>query len=193
MARRASVQIPEQTAGSSRLLRAYRESSLCAFHDFFYSRPHEPPERWSRTYDRVSLEHLPPCIRRILDHPNDWLLKPAGIQLVVRSMLARGLHPRDISGLLLARFCRDHGWKKGVHFNDASCRADFYVRLFAGQIAEGLDEMVDMNCRSTGEKGYCVQACQGDPLIQLRRCALLRRASLYPDARRSSLARARPR
>jgi hypothetical protein len=40
--------------------------------------------------------------------------------------------------------------------HDAATRADFYVRIFAGQFAAGVDDLVDFNCSSIREKGLCV-------------------------------------
>ena len=39
------------------------------------------------------LEALPPCAQHVLNEPNDWLLKPSGIQLVTRCLLALGWRP----------------------------------------------------------------------------------------------------
>jgi hypothetical protein len=38
-------------------------------------------------------------------------------------------------------------------------RAEFYVRLFAGQLAAGLDGCVDFNCVSEQEKQFCWNPC----------------------------------
>ncbi|MEO5713733.1 MAG: hypothetical protein ABIT37_09625 [Luteolibacter sp.] len=88
--------------------------------------------------------------------PNDRLLKPAGMQLITRALLAEGWHPRHIAGLIRSKFENPaHGW--GVNWNEyeAGTRADFYVRLFAGLLATHVDELVDFNCMSTREKGFC--------------------------------------
>ena len=70
-------------------------------------------------------------------------------------LLARGWHPRHIAGLLVSKYSRDYGWIPGLHFHEPGVRADFYARLFAGLIDAGLDELIDFNCQSTREKGYC--------------------------------------
>ncbi|MBL9152377.1 MAG: hypothetical protein JNK37_07830 [Verrucomicrobiales bacterium] len=41
-------------------------------------------------------------------------------------------------------------------------RADFYTRLFAGMLDTGLDSLVDLNCTSTQEKGFCFPPTGGD-------------------------------
>ncbi|MBL9152378.1 MAG: hypothetical protein JNK37_07835 [Verrucomicrobiales bacterium] len=104
LARRACVRIPEQSAGTTRLLDEYLASPLRCFHEFFHADRHDPRERWHETYDRTPLETLPPCARHLLVWPNDLLLKPAGIQLLTRCLLAEGWHPRHIAGLVRSKY-----------------------------------------------------------------------------------------
>ncbi len=156
LAHRASGRIPQQERGTGRLLDEYLRSPLRKFHEHFYSVSHDPKEHWQDTYDRIPLEPLAPCVRDLLLYPNDRLLKPAGIQLVTRALLAEGWHPRHIAGLIRSKFENPaHGW--GVNWNEyeAGTRADFYTRLFAGLWATGVDQLVDFNCISTREKGFC--------------------------------------
>ena len=52
----------------------------------------------------------------------------------------------------------------------ARTRAEFDVRVFAGLIAAGLDEMVDFNCVSAREKNICPDAgCLHDLRIDRER------------------------
>ncbi|MBI3928212.1 MAG: hypothetical protein HY319_21895 [Armatimonadetes bacterium] len=149
LAWRASVKIPDQSAGMEELIRCYERTELAEFHRWFYSRPATAP-------DPGEWREMVPCVRFPLQVPNDLLLKPAVIQNLVRASLARGFHPRQISGLLRRRFGEDrHGWRPGTHFYDPGIRADFYCRLFAGLVLAGMDPLVDFNCRSYQEKGYC--------------------------------------
>jgi len=162
LAKRACVRIPDQTEGTERLLDDYLSSRLRRFHEFFYSAQHDPPERWPMTYHRAPLEHLPPCARRIADEPNDWLLKPAGMQLITRCLLSEGWHPRHIAGFIRSRFENPaFGWGSRWDDYDAATRADFYVRIFAGLYETGTDRLVDFNCVSTQEKGYCCAPSSG--------------------------------
>lgn len=156
LARRASTAIPMQEFGTERLLDAYEQSRLAAFHRMFYAERHEPPDAWGETYDRAPLRHFPPCVRYILDHPNEWLLKPAGLEMVVRTFLALGWHPRHIAGLIRSRYERDFNWGDRWFRDNAGSRADFYTRVFAGLAATQIDELVDFNCRSTQEKDFCM-------------------------------------
>jgi hypothetical protein len=100
----ASVQIPDQSEPMARLMAAYAESSLAKAHDWFYSQEHEPIESWPQTYDRTPLEILPPCVRTILEYPNDLLLKPAGVEQVVRAMLALGCQEGATEGSIHPNF-----------------------------------------------------------------------------------------
>lgn len=157
IAGRACVRIPEQSHGTGRLLDEYLASRLRCFHDFFYSTQHDPAERWIHTYAQAPLQHLPSCVRHLIEHPNDRLLKPAGMQLVARGLLAAGWHPRHIGGLIRSIFANAmHGW--GVNWQDyePATRADFYVRLFSGLYETGIDRLLDFNCVSTREKGFCL-------------------------------------
>ena len=162
LASRASVRIPDQTSGTARLLEDYLTSHLRVFHKYFYSEQHDAKERWHETYDRTPAECFPLCIRQIVDWPNGLLLKPAGMQLVTRCLLAAGWHPRHIAGFIRSKFENSAFNWGGVWENYVpALRADFYVRLFAGLHATGLDPLIDMNCVSTREKGFCVASPPG--------------------------------
>jgi hypothetical protein len=174
LARRAGVCIPLQEEGTAKLAEDYWESPLRKFHQHFYAVATDPPEAWPQTYYQTPLERYPGCVQHVLAHPNDLLLKPAGMQLVTRTLLAEGWHPRHIAGLVRAMFENpSHDWHNQWHGYDPALRAEFYVRLFAGEIATGLDGGVDFNCTSQQEKGFCWQI---DAACGLSRLA----AKLYP-------------
>lgn len=159
LAARASVRIPNCSDSMMGLIEQYLQSKLAAFHDDFYRDQHDPPETWVNTYDRTPLDPLPSCIRKTIEQPNELLLKPAAIQNVVRALMAYGWSPRHIAGLIRSKYERDYSWgDKWIRY-DATSRADFYVRLFAGQIVTGVDSLADFNCRSTQEKQYCPNPC----------------------------------
>lgn len=175
LARSAATSIPEQSAGMERLVAAYRRSELAAFHDYFYAEEHDPPERWPETYDCTPMDSLPACVRLVLEAPNDLLLRPAGMRLVTRAMLAHGWHPRHIAGLIRSKFERDYGWGDQWQQYDPASRADFYVRTFAGLFATGRDDLVDFNCVSAREAGFCCNGPCSSNLAELRQAALDRR------------------
>lgn len=174
LARRACVRIPLQEEGTAHLLEQYLASRLRRFHEYYYSARHDPRHLWPQTYDRTPLETLPGCARRLLEQPNDLLLKPAGMQLVTRCLLADGWHPRHIAGLIRSKFENPaYGW--GINWGDyeAGTRADFYTRLFAGLLATGVDRLIDFNCTSTLEKGFCFAAEGRICELETRRSRLL--------------------
>jgi len=171
LASRACVRIPEQGAGTSKLLEEYLASRLRHFHEFFYSSQHDPEEVWAETYAQTPVASFPACVRSVLEQPNDLLLKPAGMQLVSRFLLAEGWHPRHIAGYVRSIFEDPvHSWSAGWDDYEAGTRADFYVRLFTGQYETGLDHLDDFNCVSTQEKGFFWhppdQVCDLEPYRQ---------------------------
>ncbi len=154
LAERSSTRIPEQTAPSANLLDAYCASPLARVHEWFYGAEHSPAPS-AKGRETAALAQLPPCARQPLDAPNDRLLQPAELQMVTRSLLALGWHPRRIVELVRSRYAADFGWKPGIHFHDPGPRADFYVRIFTSLFAAGRDDLIDYNCRSTQEKREC--------------------------------------
>ncbi|OYW31363.1 MAG: hypothetical protein B7Z47_01330 [Chthoniobacter sp. 12-60-6] len=174
LARRACVRIPLEEEGTARLLEHYLASRLRRMHEFYYSAQHDPKERWPETYGRTPLNTLPHCVRHVLEFPNDLLLKPAGMQLVTRCLLAQGWHPRHIAGLIRSKF-EDPSHEWGIDWNDyeAGTRADFYVRLFSCLHLTGLDRLVDLNCTSTREKGFCFPPPEGTCDLEPARRQLL--------------------
>jgi hypothetical protein len=149
LATRASASIPDASLGTSRLTECYGRSELARFHRRYYSaaddRHGEMPE-------------LPPCAEKILQCPNDLLLQPAGIQHIVRVLLALGWNPRCIARLIWEKFGEDHAWGERWNIYDPARRADFYTRLFSGALVTGADGMVDLNSVSHIEKGCCSAA-----------------------------------
>lgn len=163
LARRACVRIPEQSPGMNRLIDTYLRSAARRFHEIYYE---------TRVDSRMSIDawlcRLPPCARHVIEQPNDLLLKPAGIQLVARCLLALGLPPRQISALVASIFKdRRHAWDQHWEYYSPELRADFYTRLFCCQVATGIDQGIDFNCVSTQEKGFCF-APRGCNLHQLK-------------------------
>lgn len=153
LALRANSTIPLQEAGTARLLDEYLSSGLRLFHEDYYSLP------LLAEVDAPIPDVMPPCGADLLQWPNDRLLKPAGIQLVTRLLLAHGWHPRRIAGLIRSRFENaDHAWGVDWTEYDPGMRADFYTRLCAGLWKTGVDRLVDFNCVSTWEKGFCPAA-----------------------------------
>ena len=168
LAERCHTRIPDASAGTHRLALEYAGGRLARFHDWFYQQEPDPPQAWPETYDLLPADALPPCIRIILEQPNDLLLTPTGMQLVVRTLLGLGWHPRHVAGLLRSKFERDYAWGGMWEHYSPGARADFYTRLFAGLVVAGEDELVDFNCQSSREKGYCLDSSCTANLVPYR-------------------------
>lgn len=183
LAQVACVRIPDNPEGMMAMVQEYQESSLARFHRYFYAQEHEPASHWPHTYDMLDTASLPPCVQHALVNPNDLLLKPAGIEMLTRTLLALHWHPRHIAGLLRSKYERDFGWGHRWYQYDAACRADFYTRLFSGLLLCGADGLSDFTCESMVARGLCVQphhASSGDcgGLAKLRQ-DLLKRVEEY--------------
>jgi hypothetical protein len=175
LARRTSAVIPDHTAGMASLVAEYLRSPLAKFHRYFYSQEPHGPEAWASTYHRTELAPLPACVRAVLEHPNDLLLKPAAVQHLVRVFTALGWHPRHIAGLIWTTFEADHEWGLCWSEMDPCWRAEFYTRVYAGLIATHTDSLVDLNCVSHREKGYCPYSDCPHNLAAYQRKLLARR------------------
>jgi hypothetical protein len=151
LASRVRTRIPDQSAATSRLIGAYCRSELAAFHRDFYRGLAKQVDEG----ENKDVEELPECVRWVLDHPNDWLLKPAAMQHVTRVLSALGWRPYEICELIGSRYKADFDWGDFWARHDPEQRARFYVRLFAGLIHTGRDSLIDLNCVSHREKGYC--------------------------------------
>lgn len=169
LAKRASVRIPDQGPGMDRLIADYLASPLRSFHEQFHRQDYGTGEIWAGG-NLSDVEFFPPCVRHVVQNPNDWLLKPAGIQMVVRTLLAIGWQPRSIAEYIRSRLCEPgFGWGDMWRQYDPGLRSYFYTRLFAGQVATGVDSLVDFNCKSTQEKGFCYdgrEGCSLSPSLQ---------------------------
>jgi hypothetical protein len=152
LSRHIRVTIPDQSAQMERLLDDYQASELAGFHDQFYSEP------WERDgFGSIQVPDVPPCVDWLLDHPNDWLLKPAALQHVARVLTALDWRPRDIAQVIYECYRKDGCWSDADWVRlDPLNRAIFYTRLFTGMIATGTDKLIDLNCVSHREKGYCM-------------------------------------
>jgi len=156
-ARIMSTVIPDMSAATELVTREYENSALRRYHDYFYRQQHEPRENWPDTYDRLPLDFLPRCVRRILEEPNELLLVPKAIRLLTAILLATSWHPRHIAGLIRSKYERDYGWLNEWYVYDAGTRADFYTRVFSGLIELKQDRLEDLNCQSLKRAGLCIE------------------------------------
>jgi hypothetical protein len=149
IARRTSVIIPNASHATDSLLDQYEHSELALFHQQFYTQI--PQEE-----DQASADSWPPCLQFLMENPNDWLLKPAALQHVARVLMALGWSPSSIARRICSSYSKDCDWGDTWVRLDPCSRAIFYTRLFTGMIATGIDKLMDFNCVSHQEKGYCV-------------------------------------
>lgn len=114
---------------------------------------------------------LPQCVRASLSRPNDLMLKPEHLQHIVRTLLARGWRAVDIAALVQRCYETPHDWgDRWTTTMNPAMRAAFEVRVFAGLLASGVDDLVDFNCVSAQEKGLCPRTgCSHDLRIDRRR------------------------
>ncbi len=174
LSRHVSTAIPHAWEPMECLLKQYRASELASFHAGFY-RQLRSHGSFCANLARLRVPQTPPCLRWPLEQPNDTLLKPAALQHVARMLTALGWSPVSIAELIYASYRRDCGWGDIWKRLDPAQRAVFYTRLFTGLIATGIDKLVDMNCVSHQEKGFCgIEECYSnlavyrDSLLQKR-------------------------
>lgn len=156
--RRVSATIPDESGPMENLLDEYQHSELAEFHERFYK---QTPQEVASSED-LTLS----CVRFVLENPNDWLLRPAALQHVVRVLTALGWGPSSIARQIYSSYGKDFDWGGIWERLDPCNRAIFYTRLFAGMIATGVDKLIDFNCVSHQEKGYCmIPECSSNLLL----------------------------
>lgn len=155
-ARAITMNIPECSAGVEKLHQDYRQSPLADFHKDFDQTSQDSPADWPKTYDRMNLRDVPPCVASAIADPNPALLQPKQIQTLVRVLTAKKRwHPSHVAGLIRSKYERDHQWTFNWGKYDANRHARTWVRFYAGLLAAGLDDRMDQNCISHQEKDMC--------------------------------------
>jgi hypothetical protein len=176
LARHCSVKIPNNRSGMIKLMKEYKASSLADFHQWFYSQEAENPDNWPQSYDQLSLDMFPPCIQYILQNPHELLLQPEAIRQITAVFLAVGWHPRHIAGYIRSKYERDHGWGDLWYKYNAAKRAEFYTRIYTGQIVTGRDDLIDLNCVCAKEKEICFHDTSKCELNNFQQSILKRRS-----------------
>jgi hypothetical protein len=158
----ADATIPD-VAAAPRWVQDYEAGPVSRFHREFDAGPQADASTWSFTYDTVDPEDWPPCIGIPLTIPNPLLLKPVHLRSVSLGLWALGWHPRSIAGLIRSKYERDFRWGGLWSRYDAASRAEFYVRVFCGAAADGLESCGDFTCATQGGRGLCQDAvCYGE-------------------------------
>lgn len=171
LSKHGSVTIPNESEPMDSLIDDYQRSELSAFHEGFYRQLGDP----SSQTGPVRIPGAPPCVEWFLEHPNDWLLRPAILQHVSRVLTALDWSPSAICRLICASYSRDCDWGGTWERLDPANRAIFYTRLFTGMIATGCDQLIDFNCVSQKEKDQCIIPDCASNLITYRDMLLSRR------------------
>ena len=150
----ARAAIPD-VSDAPELLEEYRRGAVGRFHEEFSRGPRVAPAQWPFTYDRLTEEELPACVRTPLEHPNPLLLRPACLRSVALGLWGLGWHPRSIAGIVDSRFEQEHGWRPSFERYDAASRAQFYVRAFCAALVDGLDSADRFTCDTQRARGQC--------------------------------------
>jgi hypothetical protein len=138
------------------LFHEYHGSILRRFHEDFDEVVHEPYWAGETWYDHVDWEDFPPCIAEPLRQMDPvCLLNPNYIRLITRILMARGIHPKHVGGILAMKYAQIDNWER----YDQSTRANGWVRAYSGQIMTKLDLLEDFDCLSLQKRGMC--RCDG--------------------------------
>jgi hypothetical protein len=156
-AKRASALIPDVPEAAA-FLGDYRRGPVARFHAFFDQGPAVPRDEWPFTYDALDIQAFPACVAIPLAYPNPLLLRPACLRTICLVLWGLGWHPRSIAGLVRSKFERDFAWAPPFSRYDPALRAEFYVRVLCGALADGLDAPERFNCATQIESGLCETA-----------------------------------
>jgi hypothetical protein len=164
LARAESTSIPDAPSESLAWVEDYRNGPVGRFHRSFDLGPQMDRADWPYSYDSLDLRGLPECVRGALESPNPALLAPVFLRTVALALWGLGWHPRSVAGLVRSRFEGSHGWQDYWSRYDAASRAEFYVRVLSGAVADGLDAASDFTCESQALRGACTQRGCGHEL-----------------------------
>ena len=163
----AAALIPDVADGRT-WVEEYRKGALARFHREFDAGPELPREAWPYAYDTLDLRTLPACVRLPLEAPNPALLTPVHLRTVALALWSLGWHPRSVAAIVRSRYEKDFGWEGLWSRYEAAARAAFYVRVFCGAVADGLEEPGSFTCQSQALRGACAGGDCGWELGRLR-------------------------
>jgi hypothetical protein len=153
-ARFAQARIPDVPDGGG-WVEEYARGALARFHRAFDAGPEVPRECWPHSYDTLELATLPACVRPALASPNPALLTPVHLRTAALALWGLGWHPRSVAALVRSRYEKDCGWGDLWRRYEHAARAEFYVRLFCGALADGLEDPGSFTCVSQALRGLC--------------------------------------
>jgi len=152
----ADVRIPDVPDEAVSWLADYRRGPLVGLH-------REMDDAWTEPAIEPVVESLPACAAMPLRWPDPSLLEPAYIRTVTCALGARGWRPGGVAALIRSRYGREPRLRRLFERYDAGSRAAFYVRLFWGTSAAGLETREGFSCASQKGRGTCVgEACGHD-------------------------------
>jgi hypothetical protein len=178
LSRQVTNRIPDYSDAMEALFGEYSKSELARFHEWFYSVPFQDSDSSvcdNCVKDAEVMAEMPPCVSWPLEQPGDLLLKPAFIQHLARVLYALGWHPCDVAAFIERKFRASPSLRDFWIAEDPANRAIFYTRLFTGLLVTHRDELIDFNCVSHREKGYCIASDCSFNLVAYREAALARR------------------
>jgi hypothetical protein len=164
---RVKARIPDVHAARA-WVEEYNRGRLARFHREFDAGPEIPREGWPYTYDSLDLSTLPACARLALESPNPALLMPVHLRTVALALWGMGWHPRSVAALVRSRYEKNLGWGSLWQRYDAATRAEYYVRVFCGAVADGLEDPASFTCESQALRGVCPSGGCGWDLSRLR-------------------------
>ncbi|MFH1540544.1 MAG: hypothetical protein ABID79_01665 [Elusimicrobiota bacterium] len=159
---KSSCIIPNSSKGWLNVLSKYKNSELHQFHTKFDSIDYEKENDWSTTYYALNLNELLPCVKHSIVIPEPHIKKPTNIRKIVAVLRSKGWDYKHIAGFFYSHF------KKLIDFSsnkyNAEIRANFFVQLYGAPIYLGIDKLLDINCISHSEIGYCIKSLCGHDL-----------------------------
>ncbi len=137
------------------LLMDYENGAVARFHHEFDSGPAELSSSWPTRQDEFEVADLPACMSTPFANPNPLLLRPSCLRSVALGMLGLGESPRAIADAVSVVYREEHGWQPPFSHYDAARRANFYVRVLCGALADGLDSAAQFSCATQATRNLC--------------------------------------
>ncbi|MEA3430257.1 MAG: hypothetical protein U9R08_03215 [Nanoarchaeota archaeon] len=134
----------------------YEQSSLAAFHRWFYSVPTPNAQERQGLLDDFYSDF--PCISHIKEDLHNQLKDGTQQQHLVRFLLAWGMHPKIAGSIMSAMFERNpEVWSNSHTYNwyqgyDPTTRGISLTRQYAGLIFSDADGLLDFNCQTHKER-----------------------------------------
>ena len=146
--------IPDVVQGTG-LLDDYRHGAVARFHREFDTSSDDSPAVWPGTTVDLAEAGMPGCVVAPFERPNPLLLRPPCLRTVALGLWAMGASPRSIANLVRREYEKNHGWRPSFSNYDPASRANFYIRVLCGALADGLDSPDAFTCETQDKRGLC--------------------------------------